>query len=81
MLKVSCSDHSKSVMCHPFSKIQGFSGILSKTFSEHCNFNNEIYHKQLKMFPLYILVALGVVLEEVKFKGQHPKFLKEDSSF
>ena len=77
LLKVSCSDHSKSVMCHLLSTIcciQGFSGILSKTFSEHCSFNNEIYHKQLKRFPPYILVALLVSVEEVKLRGQHPNF-------
>ena len=48
--------------------IEGFHGILSKTFSEHCSFYNEIYHKQLK-----ILVALHMAEMEVKFRGQHQK--------
>ena len=79
MLKVSCSDHSKSVMCCPLSTIrcvQGFSGILSKAFSDHCSFYNEIYHKQLKRLSssLYILLALQVAVEEVKFSGQYPNF-------
>ena len=53
-------------MCHLLSTIcciQGFSGILSKTFSEHCSFYNEIHQKQLKMLSsIYILVALQVAV-------------------
>ena len=74
MLKMGCSDHSQSVMCHPLSTIcciQGFSGILSKTFSEHCSFYNEA-----KDAFLYILVAFRVAVEEVKLRGQHPNFSK-----
>ena len=80
--KVSCSNHLKSVMCHllwTICCIQGFSGILSKTFSEHCSFYNiynEIYHKQLK-----ILLTLRVALEEVIFRGQHLNVWKKTAIF
>ena len=72
VLKMSCSGHSQSVMCHPLSTIcciQGFSGILSKTLSEFCSFYNEA-----KDAFLYILDAFRVAVEEVKFRGQHPNF-------
>ena len=71
MLQISCSDHKQSVMCHLFSIIcciQGFSGILSKIFSEYSTSS------------FYILVALWVAVEVI-LRGQHPNFFKEDSSF
>ena len=66
-------------MCHLLSTIcciKGFSGIVSKTFSEHCNFNNEIYHKQLKMFSsIYTGCITGGC------RGQHPIFFERRQQF
>ena len=64
------------VVCNCCS--QGFSEILSKTFSEHCSFYNEIFHSAF----LYILVAIQVDIdaEEVKYKSTS-NFSKKKKQF
>ena len=54
-----------SVVCN--CCIQDFSGILSKTFSEHCSFCNEIFYIQLKRAFLYLLVAILVDIDAEEF--------------